>query len=247
MEDLFRTPVFYISFKTDKILENQFRDIGFTNINHYNAVRGENFNVEDLINNNVITARTYNELVTGVRHEHSGTPSIGSIGCYVSHVNLWKKCVDDNLPYMVIAEDDVVLNKLNPDEIKIIQDTFNTPNSIFISPIPGTITYLNDIPFSFFGLHFYIVSNQACRNMLRNVYPIDMQVDAYMSNLMYRGIINLTFYNIFGQKIHPSSIQNICLKCEITDTEILYTGKIFFIMIIMIIVIIVIIVIRMTY
>lgn len=37
--------------------------------------------------------------------------SAGEKACFMSHVELWKKCVDENLPFMHIFEDDVFLGK----------------------------------------------------------------------------------------------------------------------------------------
>ena len=33
----------------------------------------------------------------------------GEIGCFLSHVSLWKKIIDNNLSYMAIFEDDIYL------------------------------------------------------------------------------------------------------------------------------------------
>jgi len=35
----------------------------------------------------------------------------GEIGCLLSHISLWKKIIDNNLPYMAIFEDDIYLGE----------------------------------------------------------------------------------------------------------------------------------------
>ena len=44
--------------------------------------------------------------------------SMGMIGCWLSHLKVWKKVVDENLPYAIVLEDDTIFpenysNKIN--------------------------------------------------------------------------------------------------------------------------------------
>ena len=43
MTDIFKIPLYYIGFKSNKPLENQLRNWGFTNINHFQAIDGRKF------------------------------------------------------------------------------------------------------------------------------------------------------------------------------------------------------------
>ncbi|TFI33877.1 glycosyltransferase family 25 protein [Histophilus somni] len=36
--------------------------------------------------------------------------TIGEKGCFMSHVLLWQKCIDENLPFIAIFEDDIILS-----------------------------------------------------------------------------------------------------------------------------------------
>ena len=56
----------------------------------------------------MISSRTYIDLIYS-RHKHSGIPILGAIGCYMSNYNLLKKCVSNNLPYITIVEDMLIL------------------------------------------------------------------------------------------------------------------------------------------
>lgn len=51
----------------------------------------------------------------------------------MSHYNLWKECVSNNLPYITIVEDDVDINKISEKNIDKITNILLKPNSIFIS------------------------------------------------------------------------------------------------------------------
>lgn len=48
----------------------------------------------------------------------------GSMGCYMSHILLWKKCVDEKYPYMLILEDDIIFNQY------ILLDVINAINRL---------------------------------------------------------------------------------------------------------------------
>lgn len=43
--------------------------------------------------------------------------SLGTIGCALTHLSLWKLCVDNNYPYIIIA-DDIIIKRLNDKDIK---------------------------------------------------------------------------------------------------------------------------------
>lgn len=218
--NIFEIPLYYISFSKKENLEHVLNKVGFKNINLFNAVNGKELNIDDLINNNKISVRTYNDIVTKARHEHSGMTSVAAIGCYISHCNLWKKCVDDNLEYMIIMEDDVNVRDINKDDTEFIENTLKKENSIFISP--STINYLKNKWASFYGTHFYIISNGACKQLLKHPYPIDVQVDSYMSNLVYRNLIHAEFKYIYNQTMHSSTIQELCIKCFLPTSPVFY-------------------------
>jgi hypothetical protein len=64
----------------------------------------------------------------------------------------------------------------------------------------------------FFGLQFYILSQGACKELIKHAIPIDVQTDSYIANIGRRKLINLNGYKIYSQKLHKSSIQVITIK-----------------------------------
>jgi GR25 family glycosyltransferase involved in LPS biosynthesis len=207
-------PIYYISFDKNISLEEDLKNASFTNVNMFNAVRGKELNADDLLKNNLITLRSYNDLRNG-RKENFGISSLGAIGCTLSHYNLWKKCIEDNLDYMIILENDVLIekDKLKQNDIEFIKNIIKKEKGIFVSPLTFcNIQYKNGMH-EFNGTHFYIVSKSACKELIKYVFPIDVQVDFYIASLKTLGYINLEGYTIFRQKIHFSSIQDICIIC----------------------------------
>ena len=76
--NIYDIPLYYISFDKNINLENHFKNNGFANVNHFKAINGKKFKPIDLKNNNIITIRSFNDLVNG-REQHSGLSGIGCI------------------------------------------------------------------------------------------------------------------------------------------------------------------------
>jgi GR25 family glycosyltransferase involved in LPS biosynthesis len=226
MTDIFNIPLYYISFTKNSKLEKNLAMIGFNNINHFKAIDGRNFDIDGLIEDNVISIRTYNDLNFG-REQHSGIPKLGGVGCTLSHRSLWKLCIDNDMPYIIIAEDDVHFKqKISQKDIKYIQKTLEKEKSGFFSCRGGQKIKKGE-PY-FFGTHFYIISQECAKQLYKYALPIDLQTDSYIMNLNNRGKINIEGYNIVKQKSHTSSIQDFCIKCFLPN-------KIFFYLIILVI------------
>lgn len=71
-------------------LKNKFKDHD-VNLVKYNAIDG-----------NMLSQKYINEVNDKLGRKLRN----GQIGCVLSHVNVWKKCVDNNMPYITVAEDD---------------------------------------------------------------------------------------------------------------------------------------------
>lgn len=233
MIDIYSIPLYYISFDKNLDLEKQARDCNFTNIHHFKAVNGKQYSKEKLLEDRVISYRSFGDLTEG-RDQHQGMPSLGGIGCALSHYSLWKLCVDNNYPYIIIVEDDIGFRNLSTQEIEIITDTISKPNGIYISPF---YTFKIKDKQKFFGLHFYVCSQSVCRKMMKNFFPIDVQVDAYLSYVFDQDkTINLKLYKTLNQKEHytkqsniQESYRNICVKCYLPNNNVFYLGFIVFI------------------
>ena len=59
---------------------------------------------------------------------------IGEIGCYIAHVNCWKKIVNQNIDFGMVLEDDVFLSGNFPDSIKFLYSYFNKWNFVLLHP-----------------------------------------------------------------------------------------------------------------
>jgi GR25 family glycosyltransferase involved in LPS biosynthesis len=230
--NILNIPVVYISFNKLNNLEKDLYANGFTNIKHFPAVNGRKLNVNELLDNNIISIRGYHDIIYG-RSEHDGLSSIGAVGCTLSHFLLWNYCIENKLEYITIIEEDAEIMKFTNKDIKNIENILKKPNSIFIST-----KIKNDIknsPINFFGTHFYIASNKACQNLIKKTLPIEIQVDSYISHIKNLKEINIEGYSIIKQKSHKSTIQDKCVKCNLPKSYKFYIGVIIGVILIIII------------
>jgi GR25 family glycosyltransferase involved in LPS biosynthesis len=209
MNSLYNAPLYYISFNKNKDIENYYHRIGFKNVNHFKAVDGRKFNAKKLLEDNIISIRCYHDLVYG-RTQDSGMPSLGGIGCTMSHFNIWKYCVDKNFPYIIITEDDnKFIDGISKNDEKNILDCVSSENGIFVGENLNMIKSVDSVDnIHFFGTQFCVVSKEACKILMYNCFPIDIQTDAYIAHIANMGYINLKGYKMSEQKLHTSSVQS---------------------------------------
>jgi glycosyl transferase family 25 len=222
--------------KCNNVIKN-LENSGIKNVKKFDAINGKDLSMtlepigykHPFVNVSLSAQYT---LYNG-RKEHKELSSKGAVGCYLSHVLLWKKLVESDNEYMLIFEDDVVPLYINSYEK--INELLNESNGDFDILLLGcNCRDKNKIEVSkninkcifFFELHSYIISKKAANELLKYIYPIDMQIDSYIS---FYNLINpnfKTYYSkkhLFRQSKHISNIQNKCLTCfflELQDKEI---------------------------
>ena len=147
--------------------------------------------------------------------------SKGEIGCYLSHINCWKKIIDENLDYAIIIEDDVkILQDLNKIK-KLITDTLflewdyikigETPvkrNSKVVKNIKdfSIVKYSKKVPTGTFG---QIVSYKGSKKLLEYSNPFYRPVDVDIQHTWENNL------NVFG--IKPYFIDAIKNQSDISD------------------------------
>lgn len=214
--NIFEIPLYYISFKRSDEIENHYKEHGFKNVNHFPAVDGRKMSVNKLLEDNLITIRVHDDLRMG-RVEHSGIPTKGGIGCTLSHYELWKKCVDNDWPFIIITEEDNRMKDSwkSKEVFDDINDALAKPNGVFLSGRVRTEGRYDNVV-RFMGLHFYIASKDACEKMVNKVFPIDVQTDWYMSHLATIKDIHVHGRHIAKQRkaIFETTIQDdVCISC----------------------------------
>ena len=215
--NIFEIPLYYINFNRNNEIESELKNIGFKNINFFQAVDGRKLDIKKLRDDGIITIRSYNDLLNE-REQRSGLSSLGAVGCTLSHYFLWKKCLENNFDYIIIVENDVELKKITEKELDNIQKILSKPASGFVSTIINKDNKIYDL----IGLQFNIFSKDLCKILIKDALPIDVQTDHYIAHLKTLNNINVEGFNLFGQKKHKSSIQDGCFKCNLPRNNSFY-------------------------
>ena len=168
--------------------------------NRFNAIYVDNEN------NNEIRKITYPSVqytIKNGRYAHNNIGSKGAIGCYLSHISLWKTLLESNEDMFLIFEDDVDINK-NINNFTInINNAINLINKndwdvIFLgyfnlnlnkssNEINKKYTKINSI---IYGTHAYLINKKGAEKLLNNAIPIVDQIDSYMSFMAINRDVN---------------------------------------------------------
>ena len=220
MVDIFDIPVYYISFEPVPDLVEELKQVGFNEIHHFKAIDGRKLDPSDLLEQGLITIRSYDDLMTR-RSQNSGLPTTGAVGCTMSHSALWNLCVELNLPYIAIAEGDLAIRPIDDADKKRIESILSKPKSVFVSSDPTR--FEDNAGTVFIGLHFYIASREACRILAEKTFPIDVQTDFYVSHMGAKKKVNLEGFDVGKWKQHQSTIQEtFCVKCRLPNSTYTY-------------------------
>lgn len=125
---------------------------------------------------------------------------LGEIGCALSHKKVYKRIVDENIPYAVILEDDAVVKEEFHEVIKLILNSdvnwelillghHKNANKGLSSPLSvwgrnrinskSTLNYLADFGFGTYG---YIISLEGARKLKVELDSIYKPIDHYTSD-----------------------------------------------------------------
>lgn len=118
-----------------------------------------------------------------------GSLSKGQYGCAMSHITLWKRIVDEKLPYLWIMEDDCLFSDRFVElGTRLYRESLDKdPDIIF----PGSINLFKNKPESVstdkvWALHCYLLSLRGARKLLRHIEAVGLYhtIDGIVFNLI---------------------------------------------------------------
>ena len=159
-------------------------------IDIFNAVDGKLLDIPKMIDDNVI-GRIGASSLNRERDSHYQLTNEGSIGCYLSHYNLWKKILELNDDNFLIFEDDTIFNEISLKEINYRLSKIPKDWDIFLLSNPNscyTKDKINRKLFKvkrFFLTNAYIINKKGIRKIFdtNTIFPINQQLDSYLSEL----------------------------------------------------------------
>jgi len=165
----------------------------------FNAIYIEDENSEEI---KKITYPSVQYTIKNGRYSHNNIGSKGALGCYLSHVTLWKMLLESDEEMILVFEDDININENINNFTENINNTINLINEndwdiIFLGYF-NFHTNTNDINIKYFkliniiyGTHSYIINKNGARKLLENAFPIVDQIDSYISYMSITRNINL--------------------------------------------------------
>ena len=199
------TKIYYINLPSNedrnKNMQNLLNRFGFTNYQRVNAFDTRDLSkvqkyrkfIDDsafkqLENTNITKLRKYHEELT-----------CGSIGCFLSHLYIYKLMIENNIESAIVCEDDLKINldknefwkfinslEIPDDTDMYLIDGCSAENKQIINKLSNTSTISR-----FFCTHFYFVTLKGAQKLLKYLLPIKYQIDSQMSVLNVHKIIKI--------------------------------------------------------
>ena len=240
--DIFHTPVYVINLKQRKdrwtLFMEQDPGVRMLDIRHVTAANGKAL---DYLKDPRIAPYTRLNIMRNDRRTHREVASLGAVGASISHASVWKRIVDSGAPYAVVMEDDA---RFTTEQLQQINDLAKTipadtqiwlfgaykPNMIH-DPLPNNSPWSR--VYQFTAIHAYVITREAAKMMLSQVFPVDMHIDHYVSvmSVLYDipMLIHKDLYIPFGGFLKKGSkttavdsttsqhIKDGCSACHVPD------------------------------
>ena len=188
-----------------------------TNIEIFDAVKGDKININQLMDDNILSRDWVNT--------NTNPHKLREIGCYLSHYNIYTKIQNDKLTgYTIIFEDDFNIQPDNFEEniislIKTSNDDFdmiylgNNNNNHDKLINNNLYTHDNNVPLN--GTHGYIVNNKNIEKIIKLTKYIDTPIDVKIHNLAKNDeltilVVNPTIVNHPNDS--PSTIEDMNIE-----------------------------------
>jgi len=211
----------YIISLSDDLYESAVEKLektGIRNFKKFNAISGST--LTDFVKNpNYVSVKGYYDISIPVyRNAHSDLGSINAVGCYMSHVKIWEKIIHEKLSGSFIFESDAVCDE----NLFLFTELFlkkPNPHIIFFGYFGnvikdvGPISKLNG---RFLGMHSYYITNEGAKLFLKNAFPIEQQIDSYISDI----IMLSQEHNSIIEEVNIYITDNICIQNNTKGTSI---------------------------
>jgi GR25 family glycosyltransferase involved in LPS biosynthesis len=203
----------------------------------FEGVNGKEIDVQ---NDSRVSTRTKRNIRDNIRRSHEELDTVGGVGCYLSHYNIWKKFVEmDKEEYCLIFEDDVYLHPAFAKMFKITFEEFKKENVADVWWLKNPNNFYSNkddvpaysVPENFDGRWIYdvcstapgyVISKHAAKMLIASAFPIEMHVDLYICLLRDMKKIR-TVYNrdtnvgVYSVTLYDTDIQSdrSCKICDI--------------------------------
>lgn len=206
-----KIPIYCINLDRRKdrweIVKNQPGFNEFPQIERFSAVEGKDV---DVMKDDRISLVAKRNISLQIRRAHEEISTKGAIGCYLSHVGVWERFMKhSSAPYMIVMEDDI---ELVPESYKKLE-TVLASSSLLADPTAWDLCNLAPsrslskrgevMPDStmvrlehFCSTVCYMITRRGIERMMPHVFPLELQIDGFMSVCSTIRIIDVITPNI---------------------------------------------------
>lgn len=209
-------------------------ETGFRDLNNLRRWSGTDGKLINLDTDNRVSLFTKYNIIRSVRRSHMELNTKGGVGCYISHVEVWKDFLEKGEgDVAIIFEDDALVDKMSIERFKhfittseVMQNTDLWDFCIF-APHGGNKKhgpmYPNDEMcmrlMEFTGLTAYAITKKGIRKLLPQIYPIQGHVDWFISICAQLQIVDVCTppRPLVRVRYSPTDIQkyNSCDICDV--------------------------------
>lgn len=226
-------PIFIINLESDKKRWDYMKyQLDYIKCNKYERVPAVDMrkpNMSEFYKDDRISLYTKFTIQKKHRCDHKQIDRTGAIGATLSHYNVWRKIIDNDINMAIVMEDDMHLMSnffdMVQNEIKKYNKEFDILN---LGYLKKSFSDIDNSKF-YFGAGCYIITKEACEILCKYVFPIDTHVDAYFFLLNQFGYIKMIMSDkdiIFPGDAFNTTISHGVLKCTNNVTfETKYTNN----------------------
>ena len=167
-------------------------DFGYNNTIRYPAIDGQKITNTELVE--MVHPDSLEPIYKKQRQNHDEL-SIGAVGCYLSHVNLWDDIENSDKEEAIIFEDDTKPTIANDELEKILA---SCPSDWDVILFGGYYNIKDDFKNDqfhkvnqFFCLHAYMINKGGIKKIKPHLKPIKVQIDWVLSNLSKDNKLNV--------------------------------------------------------
>ena len=190
MQDIRDYPTFVINLdrRKDRWIEfsKQHSLKEFKYLKRFSAVDGSKI---DVLNDKRISYHTRQNIAHKYRRSDYEINTSGAIGASLSHIGCWKKFLDSDSKYLVVFEDDTVVNDIYLEKIDSLIPKLPSEWDMWLL---GTHAWaFKGVPLTkdnkswwkvkqFTGAHAYVLSRKGAELLLENPFPIETHIEYYI-------------------------------------------------------------------
>ena len=195
-------PIYMINLKSSNKSKKTFPQLKkyFKNTFKLNAINGNNIDLYSTAYTKKIHQITKYNIANNLKLNHKNIHNKGQVGCYLSHIKLWEKCVKLDKGILVM-EDDVYINDFKEIDkvLKKIIPEYDYVSLIFLNLLSNTTTeetnYFSKLSDNHYGTQLYYISPKGAKVFLKYIYPILYQIDSYINIISHNQTMNSLYYN----------------------------------------------------